>query len=156
MSHKDFYSGLFLLSVGIFLVFLSLRLSVWSKFGPGEGFFPLAIAVIMIGLSLFLVVKSIWIRTQRKQNATERWKPKLKPLLRVGTYAILMLLYGFLMERVGFLITSVFFVIPILKYIENQSWKMTVLVGLGSVIISYVLFVYFLGVPLPRGWVKSY
>jgi len=39
----------------------------------------------------------------------------------------------------------------IMKYTEKQSWKMTISVGAASILGSYLLFVYFLGVPLPKG-----
>jgi hypothetical protein len=64
-----------------------------------------------------------------------------------------MLLYGFMLEKIGFLITSAVLIFPILKYVEKQSWKITLLVGFGSIITSYILFVHFLGVPLPRGFI---
>jgi len=154
VNEKDFSSGLFLFLLGLFLAFLSIRYSIWSKFGPDEGFFPLAVAMIIIGLSLIIIVKSFFIaKPQEKGKTSDDKKRKIITTLRVSIYVILMLLYGFMLEKIGFLITSAVLIFPILKYVEKQSWKITLLVGFGSIITSYILFVHFLGVPLPRGFI---
>jgi hypothetical protein len=154
-NKKEALSSAFLLIFGLFLAFKSVQLSVWSKFGPDEGFFPLAVAIIMIGLSLFLCVKALFLaRGQEREEGPEGQGEKRIAFLKIAAYTVLMLVYGLLMERVGFLITSVLFIFPIVKFVEGQTWKTTFLVGLGSILISYILFVYFLGVPLPRGFVK--
>lgn len=132
-----------------------MRLSVWSRFGPDEGFFPLAVAVIIIGLSLIIFIKSFFSTRPQEKEKTSEEQERIKTIIfKVSIYTALMLVYGFLMEKVGFLITSALFIIPIVKYVEGQNWKITILVGIGSIIVSYILFVYFLGVPLPRGFIK--
>lgn len=153
-NKKDFSSGLFLFLLGLFLAFLSIRYSIWSKFGPDEGFFPFAVAMIIMGLSLIVIVKSFFVaESQEREKTSEGQKRKIITVLRVSIYTILMLVYGLLLEKVGFLITSAVLIFPILKVVEKQSWKITLLVGFGSIITSYILFVHFLGVPLPRGFI---
>ena len=153
-NKKDFSSGLFLFLLGLFLAFLSIRYSIWSKFGPDEGFFPLAVAMTIIGLSLIIIARSFFVaQPQERAKTSEGQKRKIITVLRVSIYVILMLLYGFMLEKIGFLITSAVLILPILKYVEKQRWKITLLVGFGSIITSYVLFVHFLGVPLPRGFI---
>jgi putative tricarboxylic transport membrane protein len=155
INNKEVLSSAFLLIFGLFLAFKSVQLSVWSKFGPDEGFFPLAVAIIIIGLSLFLFIKALFTTgDQEKKKGSEGQGGKRITVFKITAYTVLMLVYGLLMEKVGFLITSVLFIFPIVKFVEAQSWKITFLVGLGSILISYILFVYFLGVPLPRGFIK--
>lgn len=157
LDKKEFSSSLFLLFVGLFLALLSMRLSIWSIYGPAEGFFPLVIAVLMIGLSLIILINSFFFGHPQPKEKTKEEKGQRRTILyRVSVYTVLMFVYGFLMEKVGFLVTSALFIIPIVKLVEQQSWKITILVGLGSIIISYVLFVYFLGVPLPKGFIWNW
>jgi hypothetical protein len=40
--------------------------------------------------------------------------------------------------------------------VERQSWRATILVGITSIMIGYTLFVYFLQVPLPRGFLRRW
>lgn len=156
MVHKkDLLSSFCMLVVGLLLAFQSLRLSIWSQSGPEAGFFPLVVAVIIIGLSLYIIIKSlILIRSKNKEKVLEAQEKKVVSVFKVSFYAILMLFYGIALEKVGFLITSTLFLILILKYVERQGWKITILVGSASIIVSYILFMYFLGVPLPRGLIK--
>ena len=152
---KDFSSGFFLLALGLFLVFSSIRLSVWTGLGPQEGFFPLVTGIIIIGCSLIIVIKSLSLTqvTEKEGKFNEQEKNEVN-IFKVFSYGLLMLFYAILMESVGFLITSALFLTLILKYVEKQDCKITILVALASIIISYLLFVYFLGVPLPKGIVK--
>lgn len=152
---KDIFSGIFFLFSGLFLGYLSLRLSIWSKFGPDEGFFPLVVALIIIGVSLIIILKAFHLnRIKREENRFHQEQGEQTSTFRVCSYVLLILLYGVLFEGVGFLITSTLFLILILKYVERQGWLTTIFLGIGSIIISYILFVYLLGVFLPHGLIK--
>ena len=151
---KDVISGLCLFSLGVVLAILCFRLSVW-KSGPQEGFFPLLIAIIIIGLSLLLLIQSVFLRNQEKENVPVKKEGKIN-LSRVLSYIIATLLYGILLEGIGFLISSILLLVFILRVVEKRSWKVTIVLGSASVLISYILFAYFLGVPLPRGLINAW
>ncbi len=155
-NKKDLASGLALLLVGLFLAFQSIRLPLWGASGPEAGFYPLTVAVIIVSLSLFLVLKSgILARPRAEEEPVEQGRDQIR-LHKVLAYLVLVLLYGILIERAGFLITSALLLFFTLKFVERQSWKATLLVGIASMVISYTLFVYFLQVPLPRGFLRSW
>ena len=148
---KDSLSGFFLFLLGLFLAFQSVRSSVWAK-GPGPGFFPLVISIIITGLSLVIVFKSLMSpRSREKEKILEKAEENVVDVFRVSSYAILLLFYAILIERVGFLITSALFLVLIIKFVERQGWKITIFTATTSIVVSYLLFVYLLGVPLPRG-----
>ena len=151
---KDISSSLFFLVLGLSLALQSLRLSVWGRSGPEAGFFPFVIAVIIIGLSLFISGQSVLSQAQEREEISEKKEDHSKNIFRVSSYGILMLLYGVSIVRVGFLITSILFLFLILKYVERQNWKITILLGSVSMLTSYLLFVYLLKVPLPKGFIK--
>ena len=146
-SKKDFASGFFMLLLGVWLTYQATRLSIW-KGGPNEGFFPLVIAILMMGLSLGVLLKGTLRRSPAKGEAA---KDERTALTRVVLYAVLMLVYGLLLETVGFVISTLLFLILVLKFAEKQGWKRGFVVGVISVLASYLLFVYALGVPLSRG-----
>jgi hypothetical protein len=153
---KDFLSGTFFFLFGLFLVFLSLLHPIWTKYGPGEGFFPLAVGIVVIGSSLVLMVGKFRLFTQelRKGRETEPQQRKAAELLKVGSYIVLVVLYGLSIERIGFLIGTVLFVFLILKAVERQKLKTALLFTLVVTIASYALFVHVLGVRLPQGLIK--
>ncbi len=149
-ARKDRWSSLVLLVFGLLMAFQASKLTVWLDDEPRQGFFPLLIAVIIVGLSLLNLIKSIVsVRSQEQRLKEKReWHAGL---WSVVAYLALMLLYFALLDRAGFLITSVLFLAVMLKHIEKQTWKVTALVGLLSVAMGYGLFVYLLKVPLPKG-----
>jgi putative tricarboxylic transport membrane protein len=151
-NKMDFASGSFLLVFGLFLALLSLRLAIWSRSGPEAGFFPLTIGIIIIGCSFFVLGGSIDSRRRAKNKEIQenRGTPEAA-FLAPALYTTLMLVCGLLLETFGFLIASALLLLVILKYLEKQSWRMTILLGLASIIISYLLFKSLLGVPLPSG-----
>lgn len=154
---KDLISGLFLTGLGFYITFGSLRLSIWSRFGPDEGFFPLVTGIIIIGSSLLLVIRALHL-TERdeKKDVPEIQEGVVRNVFKLCMYVLVIMLYGLLFEKGGFLIISGLFLLVMLKYVEKQSWKMTILIGSTSIIISYLLFVYFLGVLLPKGLLKQW
>jgi len=157
MERRNLASGLFFFAFGLFLGFKSLGLSVWSQFGPAEGFFPLTVAILITGLSLIVIVRAlVFLREQRQKGRMRERKKAGARAFKISSYVVLMLLYGALLEKVGFLVTSALFLFLIIKFVEKQNWVRAISVGTASIVISYVLFVYFLGVPLPGGWVRGW
>jgi putative tricarboxylic transport membrane protein len=151
---RDLFSSFFLFVLGLFIAFQSMRLSIWRGVTPGEGFFPLLIAVIIIGLSLLIMVRSIILIRVQKKEIKERQEKNEANYFGVISYLIMTVLYFVLFEKIGFLIASSLFLIVALKYVEKQRLKVAILVGLASVFVGYFLFVYFLKVPLPKGLIK--
>lgn len=152
IGKKDFSSGLCLLFLGLFLAFQSTKLSIWGESGPEAGFFPFAIAFIIIGASLLTVLRSFGSKQITDNDKIVEEQKKVRPsTFKASAYAILMLLYSISLATIGFLITSSLFLLLILKHVEKQSWKMTILIASASVLLSYLLFVYLLKVPLPKG-----
>jgi hypothetical protein len=150
-NRKEFISGSFLFAVGLFVFVQSLRLPIWSMTGPQEGFFPLMVAVIMIGVSLTLIYKTFGLTEARGKNILSEMGGREKSnIFRLLSYAILMLLLSLFLEKVGFLASGMLFLIMILKFVEKHSWKTTLWIACISILLSYLIFVNFLGVPLPR------
>ena len=145
-------SGLALLGLGLFLVLQSIRLPLWGGSGPEAGFYPLTVGVIIAGLSLLLVLRSGFLAPPGAGEKPVEPVRDRTHLQKVLVYVVLSLLYGVLLERIGFLVASSFLLFLVLKFVERQGWKATVLVGGLSIAVGYALFVYFLQVPLPRGF----
>jgi len=152
---KDFLSSCFLFCLGLFLAVQSTRLLVWGKEGPGPGFFPLLVAIIIVGISISIVIETrSFVRAKAPEKISESQREEVVSIFKVASYAILTALYGISVEKVGFLLSSVIFLFLMLKYVEKQRWKTTLLVTFVCIFASYLLFVYFLRVPLPQGFIK--
>ncbi len=146
---KDCCSALFLLALGVFLAWQSVRLSVWGASGPEAGFYPLLLAILITGLSAALAVRSIFLFC-RERSGGEAAAPV--NLLKVAAYLVLSLLYGILISQLGFLLSSGLLLIFFFKIVEKQSVKTTMVATFVSIFLSYLIFIYFLKIPLPSGF----
>jgi hypothetical protein len=112
---------------------------------PGPGFLPFGLAVILIALSIALIA-SQW----KKGSGKALFWPErtwVRPLL--GTIAFA--LYAFLIDLIGFLPTTFIFLILWMWIIEGISWRQIATVSIGVTVVLYMIFGYFLEVPLPGG-----
>ena len=153
MFKKDLLGAIGFLAFGFFMVFQSTRLPVW-KHGPDTGFFPFVIAIGIVGVSVTIAIRSLLLtsRTQASEEGVKREKNQIN-VYKISSYAALTLLYGIFIGKLGFLLASGIFLVLILRYVEKQSWTLTLLGALPSVVAGYLLFGVLLGVPLPRGWI---
>jgi len=153
-QRKDIASGFFLLFLGLYVSFHSTRFSVWGRTGPEAGFYPFVLGILMIGMSLLLIIRAfISTRAEEKLKSAIDKEKHMAVVFKVCSYIVLMALYGLLVQKVGFLVSSIVVLIIILKFLEKLSWKKACTIGFSSILVSYMLFVYFLSVPLPKGFI---
>lgn len=72
----------------------------------------------------------------------------LRPLLGVVAFG----LYAFLIAYAGFILTTFIFIILWMWIIESIPWRQIVLVSIAVTLVLYLIFGYFLEVPLPSGF----
>lgn len=144
-----------LVGVSVATIVGSLRRAVWDELGPGPGFFPLVVGVLLLGLSLRVLV-----RDSRPQPATEpdvdedgiRLEEEVVRLGRKSWLVVAALVVGILtMDLIGFRIAVAAIVLFILAVVERM--RPPVAVGIAAAISagSFYLFTDLLGVQLPTG-----
>jgi len=112
---------------------------------PGPGFLPFILACLLVALSLALIA-SQW---KKGDGKAPFWPERtwLRPLLGAGAFA----LYAFLIDLIGFLPTTFIFLVLWMWIIESISWRRIAMVSVGVTGVLYLIFGYFLEVPLPGG-----
>ena len=153
-AFRDCISAGFFLIIGLFLIVRSLHFKVWGHLGPLEGFFPLILGMLITALSLVILGKSIVSHGRANRDRKESGEGERGSGIKVVWYCILIGCYAVLLQPVGFLIITPVFLIPTMKFVEKQSWTMTIAVTVSSTVLSHLLFSYFLQVPLPKGWLE--
>ncbi len=113
---------------------------------PGPGFFPFGLALVLILLSLVLVFNH-W---KRDASPVPFWPGKtwLRPLLGVT----ILILYAAVVSSVGFIPTTFIFLIVWMWVIERLRWRTIFTISIGTTVALYLIFNYFLEVPLPQGF----
>jgi putative tricarboxylic transport membrane protein len=135
-----------LLAVGIVVAVVARRLPYWHDYAPGPGFFPLWLGILLsctAALELAIV-----LRVPPTSTALSNDPPLTRRAAWVGGLTVLAAL---LVAPLGFILATTVFVAAV-------SWTLApdrkLLNGLTTVLIPVVLwlvFVAWLGVPLPRG-----
>lgn len=136
-----------LLLFGIFVVYESLQLRYLGDFGPGPGFFSFWLGVLVIGLALAELAKTIRRRSEPLPNGFFPDRAGLVRMLSIVGALVGALL---IMEWLGFSLTMLLFSIFLLRTLGRQSWWLTVILALAGSFGTAFIFRQLL-VILPRG-----
>ncbi len=126
----------------------STRLSMGRFKHPGPGFLPFGLGLCLIILSLILIFKNLG----GKSSPIPFWPRRswLRPLLGLLSLAFFAIFINYL----GFILTTFIFLIIWMGLIERLRWKTVLFISLGATAGLYLLFVFFLEIPLPTGFLK--
>lgn len=115
---------------------------------PGPGFLPFGLALCLIALSLALIFKN-W---KGNTSSTPFWPQRtwLRPLLGVTIF----IFYALVIQRLGFPLSTLLFLIIWMRLIERVRWRTLIGISVGTTAGLYFIFIFFLEVPVPMGFLK--
>ena len=145
------FSGVLFL-FGAFFSWQAIDLVYYTEFGPGPGFFPFWLGVIMMALSAYLAYQATFKPTERMPDD---FYASRAGYLRAGA-CIVAFIWGILMmESLGFRLTMLVFFLFMLVVLGRLKGARGVVTTIGVAIIgswgAFWLFDTMLKVPLPRG-----
>jgi putative tricarboxylic transport membrane protein len=123
------------------------RLKLGGVTKPGSGFFPFSAGLVMLVLAMVALVQLIRQKKEERElggREGARWWNIAMILAAVGAFA-------FTLERIGFLISTFLFITLLLKVIEPQSWKASILGGVISAVAANLLFNVIFKAQIPTG-----
>jgi hypothetical protein len=144
---KDYVSGSILLFVAAVLFFQAQGLTVWAETGPSEGFFPLVLSILLGVLSAIILLQAC----SRPKGETEPFRLFGAKRPKFFLYSGAFLAFALIFFWMGYSLAVAVFLLFILRFVEQQSWKTTVYVTVASIIGSYIIFQVFFTIPLPEG-----
>ena len=147
MKRTFVYCNLFWLLFSLVVCIESIRLRLGAINNPGPGFFPFSAGLVMLILSLAALFQSIGKRG--RQEAAGREEPYRWWNIAIILAAIIA--YTLSLERIGFLINTFLFITILLKIIEPQSWKTSVLGGLVTAVAANLVFNVIFRAQIPSG-----
>jgi putative tricarboxylic transport membrane protein len=118
-----------------------------SLAAPGPGVFPLTVGVALLVLAGWQALAPARGQPDVTKAAS---RGRRGPVLMIG----LLLLYAAGLSALGFLVTSFLFVLVAARLMGAPDWWRPVLLALGVTLGTYVVFVAWLGVPLPAGLLR--
>jgi putative tricarboxylic transport membrane protein len=151
-KNKDFLSSIFwgILSLGF--IWGGLSLGVGSLHGPGPGFIPTIIGILVFILSAALLLSTL-LRAKKIQANVLLWKTKgsWKKML---SSLLALLFYMLLLNPFGYLVTTFLFFTYLMKFVSGKGWGIALGVAFLTAVGSYFLFAIGLEVSLPQGIIR--
>lgn len=151
MKKKDIFSGVVLFLFGLITTIFSLGMPVGSFRAAGSGLFPLCLGLLLMGLSLLLIGKSFWGRPKPVEPVVcieEKVGSPRRILLFIG----LLVLITFFFNILGYPLASFLLMSGLLWVLGVKrlgfNWGLSLVTATGS----YFLFVHWLKIPLPKGF----
>ena len=140
----DRLAGLAFVIFGALVAIRARGLEVGGGLTPGPGFLPLLIGVAagVLGAGLALSRNLQSLREDPQQ-------PGRRKLLSAGV-----LLGGYVLglDRLGFVPATFVFILVWLRVVERSPWRETTLVAVAATAAMYGIFVRWLAIPLPAGF----
>ena len=135
----------FMALLGLIAVIGSLRVGTgWGAEGPKSGFFPFWIGLIVIGTSLYNLVRA-YTHASRKLFAS--WH-QLTQVLKV---VLPLTVYVGAIPWIGIYLASTLLIAGFMRWIGRYGWPLTLAISIGLPVIVYVTFEMWFLVPLPKG-----
>ncbi len=137
------------MGLSLWLILESRQFSFTSKFGPGPGFLPFWLGIVLGVISIFKFAD-----TCRKKNEGEGNEPRLpgwKSLLRVGLIMMIMGGFALVMNSLGFILTVFLFVSALLFVLEGDGVLKSMFYGVMFSAFVFLVFRYWLEIDLPKG-----
>jgi hypothetical protein len=138
-SLRDFYSGLIFLFFGLAAFFLARDYPLGSAVRMGPGYFPSVLGVLLAGLGLGLVGRSLVLEGPRVTGFA------LRPLILV---LAAVLAFGVLLEPVGLVAATIALVVISCLAGTEFRWRDVAILCVILIALALGLFVYGLGLPL--------
>ena len=148
MKLTNLISSIAFLILGAGFTFEAMKLRTGSFKNPGPGLFPLIIGVFIVTLSLILFIKAALEKSEPGEARTLSGGRGRKGSLLVLSCLVV---YFTFFEYLGFLLSNVIMMLVLLLGLERQRWSLVIPLVIIIPIVSYMLFYYWLDIPLPPG-----
>jgi putative tricarboxylic transport membrane protein len=135
-----------MLALAAFVMWQSWSLEYYTKLGPGPGFFPFWLGVMLGGLVLAWLVQ---VSRQTAWPARLDIFPERSGILRILTILAALGAMAAVIDRLGFQLSMLLFLGFALRVLGRQAWWVTALVALLGSIGAYHIFGRYLDVQLP-------
>jgi len=151
LNKTEIIGGVLIFLFGAVTVWFSLAMPVGTFRAAGSGLFPLGLGILLMGLSMILVVRS-WVvrkRVEEKEKSFDVPLSSKRVILFTGSIALATLLF----KELGYPLLSFLLVLALLRILGVTRWAYSLPLSFLTAAGAYFLFVVWLQIPLPKGWI---
>ena len=146
MRRADQVSGVLLLLFGAGFIVGGRQFPYWTPNGPGSGFLPFWLGLVMAGLATILVV-----RASRQAEPGASWLPGGRALARLVVVIVATMVFIWVLPILGMTVTTAVFMVVLLRFLEGHTWTATLGVAVATAAANWLVFIRWLNVPFPPG-----
>jgi len=151
LNRNETSGGIVMFLFGAVTLFYSLRMPVGTFRAAGSGLFPLCLGILLMLLSIGLLIR---VYFQGRQPAEKEPRSAIpgsakQVILFMGAMALATLLFN----PLGYPLISFLLLLALLRILGMRRWTTNVSISLLTAAASYFLFVQWLQIPLPKGWI---
>lgn len=134
---------------------LSLQLPLGALRMPGSGAFPLALGLALMALAC---VRAIQLYLARPKAPAAQAAPAATEAQDDGaTRRVTLFVAGVIaavasLQPLGYVLSSFLLMLVLLQILGLRPWYTCAAIAFASAAASWVIFVHWLGIPLPSGW----
>jgi hypothetical protein len=137
----DVVVGVAVVGLGVAALLGSLALGVGSARTPGTGTWPLMVSIALVALGLGLLAM-----TGRTRDAERFSGASWLVLAGLTTMIAFVAVVGV----IGFEIPATLLMFVWLRFLGRESWRLSIITSLATVVAFYIVFVGLLAVPIPH------
>ncbi len=152
MKRDELLAGGVLFVFGLITFSLSLKMPIGKFRMPGTGMFPLILGILLMLLSSLFILRLFY---QSKKTVLEKGLGPLSQLFPIQLILFFgtMVLATAFFKQLGYPLTSFLLMMVLLRTLRMKNWGFILLLSLVTAGVSYFLFVQWLKIPLPKGWI---
>ena len=152
MKRDEIVVGIVIFLFGTITTLLSLKMPIGTFRMAGTGMFPLCLGILLMILSGAFTLK-IFLQGKkeqvRREASTESSTSPIQLILFLGTMVLATLFFN----QLGYPLTSFLLMAALLRILGIKRWGQNILISVVTAVGSYFLFVKWLDIPMPKGWI---
>ena len=147
MRAADRFAGAALLALGVAFAAGALKqYAYWGENGPGPAFLP-----FWLGLAMALLALAMLVGALREKDPGDAWFPRGEGLRRLVVVLVATTALVALLDVVGMVVGTFLYLLGLFRFVDRQPWPLGVAVALAVSALDFLVFTYWLRVPMPVG-----
>jgi putative tricarboxylic transport membrane protein len=144
--------GMVIFLFGGITTLLSLRMPIGTFRTAGTGMFPLCLGILLMILSGIFVLKFLLQEKKilvKSEPIVEIPGSKKQMIFFLGAMVLATLFFN----QLGYPLISFLLMVALLRILGIKRWGLNILISVVTAVGSYFLFVKWLDIPMPKGWI---
>jgi len=118
----------------------------------GTGMFPLCLGILLVILSGIFILR-IFLQGKKSQIKKEVSIQSSESSIQLILFLGAMVLATLFLNQLGYPLTSFLLLLVLLRILGIKRWGLNILISVVTAVGSYFVFVQWLSIPMPKGWV---